>query len=85
MLIGFLALVIAFILAIEILYVMQCPVILHLCNIYGFYSRGIIMMVLRGGLINVGHHCRPRCEMHGPPLQKGYHVQFPLYFIKSIT
>ena len=39
-----------------------------LCNIDGFYCRGVIIMALRGGLVNVGHQRRPRCEMHGPPL-----------------
>ena len=37
--------------------VMQHPVILHfMCKIDGFYSCGVIMMALRGGLVNLGHH-----------------------------
>lgn len=39
-----------------------------LYHVYGFYSRGIIVMVLRGGLIHLGHHWRLMCEMDGPPL-----------------
>jgi hypothetical protein len=26
-------------------------------------------MALRGGLVHVGHQCRPRGEMHGPQLR----------------
>ncbi len=66
-LIGFLALVIALLALllsrheIPVCDAMACYTA-FLSNIYGFYSRGIIMMVLRGGLIHAGHHWRPATD-----------------------